>query len=395
MASNRISYEDLKSLIAEGEHQHLEFKQSFSKKLKEEMVAFANSEGGVILVGVADNGDVTGVSPSRRELDKIQDMAYSCEPHIDVSSVMVDDILVIDIAESDYKPVVCRSGSYIRKDGTCRQMSAKDLRNMMADWNRPDFDTQLCKNFAYPEDFSETAYRKWKNLAFPELSETPEELLTKLDAACRTSEGLLFTNAAVLMFARRPGNFFTNSGIFFTLFNGTENVHVVKKHDIDAPMIEAVEEMLYVLRIYMLNAHEINVEKNGGARIEHPEYSAAAVREAMVNAIIHRDWLREGGTIMAEMFRGRLEIKSPGGLIGGVTTQNMSKRCERRNHLLADLFARAGYGEKAGTGVKKMIAFCREIGSSEPLFEADTWVNVTFYSSPLSSLKHIVDDPRF
>lgn len=153
-------------------------------------------------------------------------------------------------------------------------------------------------------------------------------------------------------------------------------------------MIDAIEKAISYVDMYMLNAHEINIPKNGGARIEHPEYSLRAVRESLVNAVIHRDWFVNGGNIMVEMYRGRVIIKSPGELPKGVTLKNMSSICQRRNHLLADLLIKAGYGEKAGTGIGKMINYCRELDSPDPVFESDGWVNVTFYPSPRSDVAY-------
>ena len=157
MNNEHISH-PLSELVEEGKHQYLEFKESINNSIKEEMVAFANAEGGTILIGVDDNGNILGFSPTRRQLDKIQDFAYSCEPIVNVSSEVIDGIVVIEVEESDSKPVTCNSGSYIRKDATCRKMKAKEIRDMMEEWNPTEFDTRLCENFVYPDDFSESLY---------------------------------------------------------------------------------------------------------------------------------------------------------------------------------------------------------------------------------------------
>lgn len=207
--NNKHTDHPLSELIAEGEHQYLEFTESITENIEKEMVAFANAEGGTILIGVDDNGNIIGVSPTRRQLDRIQDFAYSCEPVVNVSTEIVDGIIVIEVEESNYKPVMCSSGSLIRKDATSRKMKASQIREMMEEWNPIEFDTRLCEKFVYPDDFSESLYQSWVENAFGGENYDPSEILPKMQAAEISDTGeMIFTNAAVLMFAKKPWRFF-------------------------------------------------------------------------------------------------------------------------------------------------------------------------------------------
>ena len=125
-------------------------------------------------------------------------------------------------------------------------------------------------------------------------------------------------------------------------------------------------------------AHRIE----GLKREEISEYPRKAVREAITNAVTHRDWFFEGANVFVEVYSDRLEIVSPGSLPAGMTEADLGSRSVRRNPLVSDLLHRIGYIEKAGTGIRRIREEAERHGCPEPTFTADRFFTVTFRPRP-------------
>jgi ATP-dependent DNA helicase RecG len=113
-----------------------------------------------------------------------------------------------------------------------------------------------------------------------------------------------------------------------------------------------------------------------------PEYPMKALREAITNAVMHRDWFIEGANVFVEIYGDRIEVVSPGGLPRGMTLADLGRKSVRRNTLIADLLHRVGFIEKAGTGIKRIRDEVREQGCPEPEFEANGFVTAIFRPNP-------------
>ena len=118
-------------------------------------------------------------------------------------------------------------------------------------------------------------------------------------------------------------------------------------------------------------------------RIDVLEIPEKALREALINAVIHTNYLEEGTSVTVEVYDDRVEISNFGGLPAGLTKEKFGKKSVRRNPLIADLMARAGYIERMGTGVKKMRSLVRKAGLKPIKFEFGNFTTVTFYRKPL------------
>jgi ATP-dependent DNA helicase RecG len=113
-------------------------------------------------------------------------------------------------------------------------------------------------------------------------------------------------------------------------------------------------------------------------REEIPEYPVAALREAITNAVMHRDWFIEGANVFVEVFTDRIEVSSPGGLPKGMLPEDLGSKSVRRNPLIADLLHRIAYIEKAGTGIRRMRDGARDQGYPEPEFSAGSFFSAVF-----------------
>jgi ATP-dependent DNA helicase RecG len=117
-------------------------------------------------------------------------------------------------------------------------------------------------------------------------------------------------------------------------------------------------------------------------REEIPEYPMAALREAITNAVMHRDWFNEGANVFVEIYTDRIEVSNPGGLPKGMLPSDLGHKSVRRNPLIADLLHRIEFIEKAGTGIKRMREEAKKYGSPEPKFETTGFFTATFYPNP-------------
>jgi len=117
-------------------------------------------------------------------------------------------------------------------------------------------------------------------------------------------------------------------------------------------------------------------------REEIPEYPMAALREAITNAVMHRDWFFEGANVFVEIFSDRIEVSSPGGLPKGMLLADLGRKSVRRNPLIADLLHRIAFIEKAGTGIKRMRDGARDQGYPVPEFSVGNFFTALFRPLP-------------
>ena len=128
----------------------LEYKESLSASFARELVAFANSTGGKILLGVRDDGTAVGVRDSNELRARIQDMARNCDPPVKVLVESVAEVLVVTVCESESKPVQCREGFFWRQGASTQKLSRDEIREFFRNEGTIRFDLSVCSNSAIP-----------------------------------------------------------------------------------------------------------------------------------------------------------------------------------------------------------------------------------------------------
>ena len=200
---------------------------------------------------------------------------------------------------------------------------------------------------------------------------------------------LIPTNAFVLL----TDNTFSFSKIQCALFKGTEGVVFIDKREFDGPLYEQIEEAYE----FVLKHINLGAKINGLVRTDAYELPPEAIREAIVNAITHRNFL-DRACVQVAVYDNRVEITSPGMLYGGLTIEQIKEGGSKiRNRCIAEVFSRMQIIESWGTGIKRMFSSCKEYGIREPeLLEIGDSFRVNLYrpsykenylSSPKSSLK--------
>ncbi len=349
---------DLNVLLEEGEGTTLEYKEGLSASFAREMVALANTIGGNILLGVRDDGVVTGVRDSNTLRSRIQDIARNCDPAVTVQVEPVGDVFAIHVRESDSKPVQCSDGFFWRQGAVTQKLSRDEIRDFFRAEGAIRFDLAPCPRFIYPDDFDREKFDAWVRVSGISGRSRVEDVLVNIDAAERANGKLLFRNAGVLFFAKDVRRFFPEAYITCLLARGTTKVHILDRKDFDGGVVADIEDAMHFVERNTRTAYRIE----GLQRQEITEYPSEALREAITNAVMHRDWFFDGANVFVEVYSDRIEVMSPGGLPRGLSLGNLGSRSIRRNALIADLLHRIGFIEKAGTGILRIREEAREEG---------------------------------
>lgn len=367
---------ELDFILQEGEGQKIEFKEAFSSGLNQDFVAFANAQGGRIFLGVGDNNQIVGIKVTNRLKSQIRDLARNCDPSVSISLEEVGNVLVVRIPEGLDKPYRCSSGFYLRQGPNSQKLIRDEIMDFAIGEGKIRFDERINSRFSYPDDFDEIRLKRFLNIANLSLGMDVKNILLNLDIASKREDGGLdFKNAGVLFFAKEPQRFFRHSAATAVLYKGEDKRTVLDRKNLIGDPITIVEDAETFLKKNIRLSYEFS---GGFQREERYEYPIEALREAVINAVMHRDYFIKGSEVMIELYANRIEVTSPGGLPKGMRMEDLGKRGIRRNPLIADLFYRAGYVERIGSGINKMNGLMEEWSLDRPRFETNGFFVVTF-----------------
>ncbi len=344
---------EIKNLILTGEGYHIEFKQALDKSLIEEVCAFANSSGGHILMGVADNGIVKGIDTDNRIRSKIQDTVNRLQPKLDISIEVKEDIIVIHVPEGHEKPYGSPRGFFMRVGANSQKMTRDEIINFFKKEGRINFEELINEKANFAKDFDPKAFKHFLKLSGISSTIKREVLLQNLD--CLTSDKKL-TNLGVLFFAQDIDFIMNYALVDCVLFRGTEKVKILNRKQYTGNIIDNIEDALAFIQKHTNTEYVITGKPR---REEIHDYPETALREAIVNAVCHRDYFERRCHVVVEVFSNRVEIYNPGGLPNGLDPKTFGTKSVPRNLLIASMLHRANYIEQAGTGIgriKKALA---------------------------------------
>lgn len=369
---------DLAILVREGEGTTLEYKESLSSSFARELVALANTAGGRILLGVADDGSIKGVADSNVLRARIQDIARNCDPPVEVLVERVGTVIAVTVRESAAKPVRCSEGFFWRQGAVTQKLTRDEIRDFFRTEGVIRFDLSPCPRFRYPDDFDQEKYRRWLSLSGISGDPLIEDVLVNIEVAERTDGRLLFRNAGVLFFAKNVRHFFNQAYVTCLLAKGDRKAQILDRKDFDGGVVADIEDALRFVERNTRTAWRIE----GLQREDISEFPMLAVREAITNAVMHRDWFLEGANVFVEIYTDRIEVSSPGGLPKGMRLADLGRKSVRRNGLIADLLHRIDFIEKAGTGIGRMRDESLRQGCPEPEFEESGFFVAVFRPNP-------------
>ena len=204
-----------------------------------------------------------------------------------------------------------------------------------------------------PNDFSSQDFQSYLAHCGLHFKAAEEDILFSLNLVKKMAYKLLITNAGVLFFAKNPQAYYPEAFITAVKYQTNDRFSIIDKKDfIGSPLSQIEASLAFVLRHMNVGVH-IDAAQ-GAARQEIYDYPPIAIREAIINAVTHRDYLYDGSHIYIHMYPDYIDIESPGGLYSGLTIEDLGRRSVRRNRLIADLLDRARYIERVGSGFDRM-----------------------------------------
>jgi len=362
---------DLNDLVALGEGFTTEFKRAGTSGLGREICAFANATGGTILLGVTDDGEVCGVADHNRLKSQVQSIARSADPPIAVEIESVGKVLCVRVPAQQSKPYSSGGKFFIREGSSSQQMSREEIREFFYKEGLIHFDETACDKFSLERDLDEENWSLFQHRAKIPAEMEPKIALRNLHLI---GEDGRMTHAGAWLLARDIRRFNIRADVACALFMGTDKVRILDRRDFHGDVYSMIDGvMAWVLS-------KINVEYiiKRVRREERPELPEEAIREAVVNALAHRDY-RSTANVQIYLFADRLEIVSPGGLPAGMTEADLGIKSIPRNPLLFGILHRMEAVENIGSGIRRIRDLCREHGVAEPLIEvSESWVTTTF-----------------
>jgi ATP-dependent DNA helicase RecG len=338
-----MNKQELQLILSEGEGQYIEFKEKIDKNFSKELVGFANASGGTIYLGVPDDAEVKGFKLDNRIRSKIQDIARNCDPQIVVDIQEFENITIVNVKEGIDKPYSCSDGFFMRMGANAQKLKRDEILNFAIKSGKSRFDEQICENFDW-NDFDDEKFEYYLKLAGISTIIERNDLLKNLNLL--TDSGI--RNAAVLLFSKKPYKYFFSSRIRCIHFRDNERVDILDKKEVDKGIIGNIEFAINYLK------ERVPVEYiiKSISRKELPEYLEDVYREAIINAVVHRDYYDFNADIAVEKLSDRIFINNPGGIT--FPDSEFGVMSYPRNRLIADVLSRTSYMEKAGTGIKRM-----------------------------------------
>lgn len=379
---------NVRELIRRGPGQLLEFfLDPEAETLAETLVSLANADGGTILVGLDAGGEQQrDLAPEHLEavLTHAQGL---CRPIVacDWQPLEADGnpVTAIIVPRSPDLHSLSDGRVLLRSGSRNRPLSGEEIRHLASAKGTGDFEQQLSSASLADLDeqlIADFAGRRRQRGARGEKLEGS----ALLEDSGAIGPGATPTTAGLLLFGRAPQRFLPQAGAVLVHFAGTSaggrdgQPGYSRREEVDGPMGRVIERLWELIQEEMRHASVIN----GLRREEQPEYPLPAVREAVVNAVAHRDYRLAGRRIEVRMFDDRLEIISPGGLPGHITLDNIVEEHFSRNPRLVKGLYYWGLIEELGLGIDRMIDEMLQAGHPAPQFEATPFTfKVTLYNA--------------
>ena len=377
-----MKQKDLKLIIKEGEGLTVEFKEKYTPKIDRDLVALANTRGRFVFLGVNDEGQVIGEKLTNRMKADILSLARNCEPHITIPKIsQISKVVVIEVSEGDEKPYSCSSGYFRRLDAVTQKMTHKEVGLLFKNANVISFEERLCRDVSWNDISREKIKTFFKEAGISTGEINPQDILASLNLA--TKDGI--KNAGVLFFAREPRRHIGQCETILVSFKGTKRLDIIDRKDVQDDLWTQYQEAMIFLKRHL----SVRTEIKGLDRKDFYEIPLEALREAVANAIIHRDYSVRGTSIMVEVYDDRVIIKNPGGFPAGMSQDKLGDLSVRRNELIADIFARMHRVERIGSGFKRIRESMASAGLPFPKISSNGFFFIEFERSKKTGAKRI------
>lgn len=369
------------------ENEYTELKCKLTKEIKREIVAFANSKGGTIYIGINDDGSIKGLENIDADMEALSGMIregiksdLSLYTNIEIKEIDDKKVLLLKIMSGPNKPYYLTdkglkpNGVFIRHGNVTAPASDENIRKMLKE-NHDSFENEVSSNQNLHFNFLNNEFNN-KNMIFDE---------SKYKILNITNEDNYFTNLALLLSDECPFS------IKCAIFDGNDKINFKDRKEFTGSIIKQLEDCLEYLNL----VNRINGKIIDYKRVDIRDYPEYAIRESILNAIIHRNY-NFSGSILISIFDNRIEVTSLGGLVSGISLEDIinGSISQPRNKNLANIFYRLKYVESYGTGIGRMLNIYDQF-NLKPIFSVtDNTFKVTLpninYKPEVKSI--IVDD---
>lgn len=384
---------DVEALVKQGESQTVEFKASTGqlRRAFETLCGFLNTEGGNVVIGVNQDGTIVGQEVADKTKQKIAGRLGNLEPvapvNVDYVPLPEDDscfIIVLSVDEGgEHKPFVYDGRPWERVETVTQKMSQEKYERLLIERERHQirWESELAEGYTLDDldmdEILKTRRLGIENNRLPESAENdPVKILERLGLI---EDGQLL-NAGVVLYGNDVLPHYAQLELKMACFKGTDKSEFIDNKVVQGHAFKLLEEGMMFQRRHLPIAGTI--PDDSLVREDKPLYPVKALREALVNAICHRDYREPGGSIGLAIFDDRLEITSFGSLPGDLQAEQLKQdhKSILRNRLIAGAFYMRGLVEKWGRGTQDMVQLCVDEGQPEPEFseEPGPFVQVTF-----------------
>ena len=378
-----MNYDEVIKLLLNGENERVEFKSNFNTGVIETLVAFSNTHGGKIVIGVSDSSEIVGVTINTESIqnwiNEIKNKTSpSLIPDVDIIKENSKIVIVLSIQEYPIKPVSTRS-RYIKRIANSNHLMSIDeianehLRTINTSWDfylDPNHDIDNISLDKIGDFIRKVASRNQTTINI-----SPIDFLSKLEII-RDNK---LTFGAYLLFVK---DYCLISDIQVGRFKS--ETKIIDSVSINSDLFCEIEEVIAFIKKHLMVEYIITGDPQ---RIERFDYPLDAIREIVVNMVVHRDYRDSNGSII-KIYDDRMEFYNPGKLYGGITVEDLlsdNYSSQTRNKLIAKAFKEVGIIEKYGTGIKRILQICVNHGIKQPKFEEKyNGFNVTLYKEKLN-----------
>lgn len=335
------------------ENEQIEFKEMFVPDIYKEVIAFANTDGGTIFVGVNDSGEAVGLNDVddtyTRITNGIRDAILPDVTMFVKYTLEQGKIIKIEVGEGSYKPYYLKSkglkpsGVYVRQGASSAPASQEQIRQMIKDADGDAFEQLRSLNQQLTFEYTAGIFKK-HGVAFG------EDKYYQL--GIKNHELNLYTNLGLLLSEQ------CTHTVKVAVFSDEQNTIFKDRKEFSGSVFKQLEETYDYLQLCNHNRAVID----GLERIDYWDYPEAAVREALLNALIHRDY-NYSGSIIININDKEMEFISIGGLLSGITQEDIRNGISlSRNSKLAEVFHRLKFIESYGTGIRRIFKLYAECG---------------------------------
>ena len=346
------------------ESQYVELKSELTKEIKKEIIAFANTSGGTIYIGIDDDGKIVGIKNASKDLESLSGMIregirsdLTLYTKIYIERISNKDVIIVKVESAPNKPYYLSdkgmksSGVYLRYGTSSVPATDETIKKLLLENNSNSFEEQISNNQMLHFNYMNNLFEN-KNINLDE---------TKYKTLHIKNTDNLYTNLGLLLSDECPFE------IKVAIYNGNDKLEFKDRKEFVGSILKQVNDVFEYLELFNKTSGKII----GLERIDVKDYPDYALREALLNAVIHRDYNFKG-SILISLYDDRFEIVSLGGLVRGISINDIYMGVsESRNPNLANIFFRLKYVESFGTGIGRILRSYDQSEKKPMLQESD------------------------